>query len=378
MDKPRDTRDNRTVFVSVIKSKTNAETMQCPASKACLLLVAAGGALALVEEAAHAHHSFATHYDASKAEQITGVVTRWDFRSPHSFIYMDVAAPDGGVTPYEVELHSVPVLTRMGYSASVFKPGDRITVNAWPNRSPTNPLVFGIGVITADGVSLGQFPPIRDVESAFLTAPGAQRVQGRWRVPQPPEPTSFERPMSLTPAGLAAVASYDSQRSPANVCEPYNVPVAFLVPYQFDIRIDNREAVIRQEAYNVTRRIPLGPDWARVEPTGVFGKARARIEGNELVIESGSYPASGWGLAAAVDENGLGADIPSSAQKTVIERFSVSDDGLTLTVRYTVDDPVYLTMPYTGTATLDRVADDSPIYEFECEVDSAERFSRDP
>lgn len=266
----------------------------------------------------------------------------------------------------------------MGFSKDTFKPGDRITVNAWPNRSPTNPLVFGIGVITADGRSLGEFPPIRDVRSAYLRAAGVERIQGRWVVPRPGEPASFERPMSLTAAGLEAVERYDPQQSPANDCEPYNVPAAFLTPYQFDIRLGEREAIIRHEAYDITRRIPLGPVAAEVEPSGVFGVARGRIEGDALVIESRGYPASGWGLATAVDENGLGADIPSSEQKTVIERFSVSDDGLSLTVRYEVADPVYLAAPFSGSATLDRVSDDSPLYDFECELDSAARFSRDP
>jgi hypothetical protein len=348
--------------------------MKTTGSKAHLSIVIVGASFMLAN-AAQAHHSFATHYDASKSTQINGVVTRWDFRSPHSFIFMNVPKDGGGVTPYEVELHSLPVLTRMGYSSNTFKPGDRITVNAWPNRSPTNPLVFGIGVITAGGASLGEFPPIRNVKSAFLAASGARRVQGRWQVPQPGEPASFERPMSLTSTGLAAVASYDPQKSPANDCEPYNVPGTFLTPYLFDIRIGEREAVIRHEAYNIIRRVPLGADAAQVEPSGVFGKARAHIEGNELVVESSGYPASAWGLALAVDENGLGADIPSSTQKSVVERFSVSDDGLTLNLRYTVTDPVYLTKPYTGTAKLDRVADDAPIYDFKCELDSAARFS---
>jgi len=110
----------------------------------------------------------------------------------------------------------------------------------------------------------------------------------------------------------------------------------------------------------------------------VTGSLGAGGMGEVYRAKSSGYPPSAWGLALAVDVNGLGADIPSSEQKTLVERFSVSDDGLTLTVRYTVSDPVYLTAPYTGTATLDRVADDAPIYEFKCELDSAARFSRDP
>jgi hypothetical protein len=325
-----------------------------------------------------AHHSFATHYDATKSTQLSGKVARFDFRSPHSFLFVDVESASGEVTQYEVELHSVPVLTRMGFSKDTFRPGDHITVNAWPNRSPDNPLVFGIGVVTSEGVALGEFPPIESVRSAYLTATGANRIQGRWQVPQPAEPESYERPMSLTAAGLAAVENYDPQDSPANECEPYNIPAAFLTPYLFDIRLSDSEATIHHEAYGITRRIPLGPDAAQVESSGVFGVARGRLEGNELVIESSRFPPSAWGLATAVDENGLGADIPSSQQKTVTERFSVSDDGLTLTVRYVVEDPVYLTGPFSGSAALDRVSDDAPMYEFACELDSAARFSRDP
>jgi hypothetical protein len=74
----------------------------------------------------------------------------------------------------------------------------------------------------------------------------------------------------------------------------------------------------------------------------------------------------------------VGTDIPSSAQKTLAERFSVSDDGQTLTVLYTVEDPVYLTEPYSSSAELKRVADDEPMYIYNCELDSAQRFSRDP
>jgi len=327
---------------------------------------------------AQAHHSFATHYDASRSMQLTGVVAKFDFRSPHSFIFVDAENDSGELTRWEVELHSVPVLTRMGYSAGTFKPGDRITVNAWPNRSPDNPLVFGIGVITQDGIPLGEFPPILNVKSAFLSAAGVERVQGRWQVPQPGEPTSFERPMSLTAQGLAAVQSYDPQKSPANYCEPYNVPAIFHVPYLYDIRLNEREAIIHHEAYGITRRVPFGPTAAQVEPTGVFGAARARIDGDELVIESSGFLPSAWGLATAVDENGLGADIPSSDEKTIVERYSVSADGLTLSVRYSIEDAQYLARAFTSSASLDRVSDDAPMYEFKCELDSAARFSRDP
>jgi hypothetical protein len=224
---------------------------------------------------------------------------------------------------------------------------------------------------------LGEFPPTPAVESAYLAASGVERLQGRWRVPI--ENIDYEKsPLPLTPAGLAAVRNYDPKQSPANFCEPDNVPATYHSPYQFEIRLGDGEAVIHHEMYNVTRTIPLDSRPQKVEATGVFGKARARIEGDELVIESSGFPASGWGLGTASDELGVGKDIPSSAQKKVLERISVSEDGQTLIVNYTLEDPVYLTRPFTNTAMLDRVADDEPQYVYDCELDSAERFSRDP
>ena len=36
-----------------------------------------------------AHHSFITHYDASRSMQLQGTVVDFSFRSPHSFLYID-------------------------------------------------------------------------------------------------------------------------------------------------------------------------------------------------------------------------------------------------------------------------------------------------
>jgi len=73
---------------------------------------------------------------------------------------------------------------------------------------------------------------------------------------------------------------------------------------------------------------------------------------------------------------GGGADVPSSEQKTIVERYSVSDDGRTLTVTYVVEDAANLIEPYSDSVELCRVADDTPMYLDECDFDSASRFSR--
>jgi hypothetical protein len=70
--------------------------------------------------------------------------------------------------------------------------------------------------------------------------------------------------------------------------------------------------------------------------------------------------------------------MPSSARKNLIERFSVSADGNTLTYAYTITDPIYLTDPYSDSIDLSRVAEDTPLYEYNCELEAAAMFSRTP
>jgi len=333
--------------------------------------------LALLPLATFAHHSFITHYDPSRSMQLQGSVADFSFGSPHSFLYVDAENESGETVRWEIEMASIPLLRRSGFRADTFKPGDQVTVNVWPNRVENNPLVWSLGVITADGTALGDFPPTPTVESVYLTASGAERLQGRWRAPV----FQFENtqsPLPLTPAGVDAVRNYDPQESPANFCEPNNVPATWHNPYQFEILIGDGEAVVRHELYSVTRTVPLDAAPQRTEPSGAFGSASARIEGDELVIVITVFPGSGWGLGTASDHLGVGTDIPSSEEKRLMERFSVSEDGQTLTVQYLLEDPVYLTQPYAGTAVLDRVADDEPLHPYNCELDRAERFSRDP
>jgi hypothetical protein len=346
--------------------------------RGALILVFCGALSWLCPAPLFAHHSFATHYDSTRPMELVGTVVDFSMRSPHSFLYLEVESNRGELITWEIEMASVPLLRRQGFSAETFKLGDQVVVNVWLNRVENNRLVWGRGFVTAEGEALGAFPPTSRVESVHLAASRAERLQGRWRGLPVPMFDGNGSPLPLNPAGLAAVRTYDPQTSPANTCEANNVPATYHAPYQIEIRIEGSEAAIDHELYNVTRTVHLDSEPQPAEPTGLFGLATGRIDGDELVIESAGFPASGWGLGTAADALGIGTDIPSSEQKELLERFSVSDDGQTLTVSYTLEDPAYLTQPYVGTATLNRVADDEPLHPYECEMDSAERFSRDP
>ncbi|MGD8340337.1 MAG: hypothetical protein PVH89_06110, partial [Gammaproteobacteria bacterium] len=146
--------------------------------------------------------------------------------------------------------------------------------------------------------------------------------------------------------------------------------------YFVDIRFQEDHVVIYNEAYDVSRSVPLGDEFAPADPNGQWGNVRGRIEGDELIVESRDYPPSRWGLGAATQINGGGADVPSSAEKRVTERFSTSADGLTLQYEYDLFDPTYMSREHTARIEMRRVADSAPMYEYDCNVESARQFSR--
>src|SRR5678810_1434866 len=53
----------------------------------------------LASTAVFAHHGTNASYDATKAVTLTGVVTRFTFRNPHSFVEFDVKNEQGEMVP---------------------------------------------------------------------------------------------------------------------------------------------------------------------------------------------------------------------------------------------------------------------------------------
>lgn len=90
------------------------------------------GAIALgVVSPALSHHSHAM-YDHSKEVSVTGTVTKYVFRNPHVFLYIDVKSENGEVVNYWIEMSNIPNMIRRGIGQATFKPGDEVTVKVHP------------------------------------------------------------------------------------------------------------------------------------------------------------------------------------------------------------------------------------------------------
>jgi hypothetical protein len=336
--------------------------------------------------AALAHHSVVANYDTSRQIEIVGEVVEWQFRNPHSLIVVNGnAVVDGvpiGETPerWEIEVAGAAALrSAAGIEADSIRVGDRLRVRAWPHRNASLRRANSIAaastpLLTENGVPIGSAQVASEPTPA--DGVGAQRLAGLWSPPS--QRPGARSPLALTDAGRAAWDAYDQKLSPATTCETMSIPDIFTAPrYVVTIEIDESRAVVSNQLYNVVRTAGLDGTARTADPDGRFGTISGRIEGDALVLESRDYPASAWGLGSATQLMGAGADVPASAQKTVVERFTVSEDGLTLTYAFTVDDPVYLTEPFSHSFEMARLPDDTLIYPYDCDVEAAAQFSRD-
>ncbi len=83
-----------------------------------------------------AHHASAPFYDSAKSVEANGVVTRFVFRNPHSFLYVDAEDDNGEMIAWEIEMGAAVMMSRRGWTPDTIKVGDRIKVVGQPSRAP--------------------------------------------------------------------------------------------------------------------------------------------------------------------------------------------------------------------------------------------------
>jgi hypothetical protein len=111
--------------------------------RALLWTAAAGLAVTVLVTSvpAVAHHASAPFYDPEKRVEAVGTVTKFVFRNPHSFVYVDGPNAEGQMVAWEVEMGTALSMTRRGWTAETIKVGDAIKVVGQPSRAPGT---FGI------------------------------------------------------------------------------------------------------------------------------------------------------------------------------------------------------------------------------------------
>lgn len=221
----------------------------------------------------------------------------------------------------------------------------------------TPPVVRGINgsweryPVRGDGFGSGVEPKIAVKAPAPVPEPPLkQPYLDEWRATQ-------KRNQELTQKGLPPFST-------GMACIPEGMPGMMAVTFPMEILETPGQVTIIQEAYNQIRRIllgatPLAPEDA--EPR-FAGHSTGRWEKDTLVVQT-----------VGVKETVRFRDTPHSAKMRITERMRLLNDEI-LENQVTVEDPDFLTRPWTWTWTYKRW----PGYEIQEYVCEDNRYFEDP
>jgi len=217
-----------------------------------------------------------------------------------------------------------------------------------------------LALTPADAVPTGVRPRSPSVFGVWAAA--RRREGGAGIAPGP----ASEPPLSLplTTKGLEAARKFDTRENPRNQCVPPVSPESLGPPYLHSLERAGENILLRNEYMEVDRLVHMD---GRAPPSGertLQGYSVGRWEGDSLVVETTRFADNAWGTARG---------IPSGEQKRVVEHFRLTDDGETLTIDFTIEDPEYLLEPFSGSEQW-RYAPQLALVPNKCDIEAAQRY----
>lgn len=113
-----------------------------------LLIMLATIGLLSTSVPAQAHHAFSAEFDSAQPVDVRGTVTRFELVNPHSWLYVDAAAPDGTVTHWGFEFGAPYSLKEKGIFKSTLKPGTEVSIKGFRAKSGKD---FGYAAVVTLG-----------------------------------------------------------------------------------------------------------------------------------------------------------------------------------------------------------------------------------
>ena len=321
---------------------------------------------------ADAHHSPAA-FDTRKTTTVTGVVTKYEWANPHVYVTLQ-STIDGKTVEWEVECPPPSMMNRMGWNRDTLRIGETLSIKGSPGRESNSKGLLAATIQRADSVLLDA-STLGKQFMASVDAPKfvAKNLSGTW-LAQPNMALiaqyGFPTASQLTAEGAQMLKSFDEPTmSPAVNCIPSAAPISMLMPDMKQVSLNEGAITIRGEFDGGQRTIHLDSS-GRAMPLQPIsshqGYSVGKWEGGTLVVESTHFAYHGLG-------NGLG--VPSGTKKRLVERFTPSADGTSLSYRFELHDPQYLKASKTGEIKWMFRPDLKFAFE-PCDLDNARRFTR--
>jgi len=334
--------------------------------KPATLLAVLAGVLSVT--AAHAHHSFAPHFDIKKPVSISGTITEFEARNPHSYLHVRAVDENGRTQEYVCESHGFTQLSRNGITPAILKVGTQVRIEGSRSRNDPHRCFF-TDVYFPDGRALNVNGP-KGAETPAAPRTARTDIIGTWLLaPRPGRGTSDPQPMMtfLTPAGKAAVDKYDPFKDdPAFRCDPVAIRRVWGAPgTPLSITREKDRVILRHEWMDVQRIVHLDQrEHPKNGPRSSLGHSIGHFEGDTLVIETANYSAGVLNQYVEVPGQPT-RGLLHSAALTSTERVHLDKERQQLVVEITLRDPEFFTRDFEPW-TLEYRPSDLRIEPFNC------------
>jgi hypothetical protein len=337
-------------------------------------------ATALAASPARAHHSPAA-YDLQQSVLVDGVVTRVQWSNPHVYLYLETEAADGTSVVWQIEVDAPSNLERHGWYRDSLLPGDEGRVRMYPGRDDDKKIAKLYRFRKADGTHLSWFDPAF-LDADAQTGQTTDTLAGIW-APDPLDPGSAvgrlqeqliiasygqRADLPLTEKGIEALASFSDDLSPTVECIPRTAPsITMYTSGLHSIEFRDEIVLLRENWFGTERTVHMDVDSHNGAPYSIQGHSIGQFEGDVLVVDSARF---------SEHREGLFNKLPSGRDKHLIERFELNADRQSLTYRWEVMDPEYLTAPISGENRWS-YRPDAEFSIVECSLESARQFLAD-
>ncbi len=319
-------------------------------------------AVLFLAQPSYAHHSD-TGLNLDEVVLIRGKITEFSWRNPHVYFKVDAYESTDKTGIWEFQMASTPPLSRAGWGPNSLVPGDEVVVRGHP---------------AIDGRRYGLLESLEKDGKVMSTSVAAAReaavaesLEGIWRGDRSTigDFTLFFDRIVPNEKGAAAQGSFNalSDDNPMASClgRPTPSTLASAGGYLSEIEYDGDIIYLRNEIFDVERTVYMDgrPHPENGERT-LHGHSIGWWEGDTLVVDAVNFSDH-----RSPYQNG----IPSGAQKHVVEKYRLSEDGHRIIVDLMLEDPEFIAEPLI--TTMEWIySPDAQMVAWNCDEESTKTF----
>jgi len=319
---------------------------------------------------AWSHHSDAG-LDMEAITTVEGTVTGYYFRNPHVYFTIDAENEAGEIVEWSMQMGSAVVSTRRGWSRDSLAAGDRVTVGL---HAAIDGRPYGlVEHVDKEGGVISNAPYYEPEVTVAATS-----LEGRWMANSSElvsYPGGFDgffiANLELTEKARIARETFDplGADNPESTCLGRPSPAMLVSSNLYPIEIEYHEAdetiMIHAQYWDEVRTVYMdGRGHPDASERTHSGHSIGHWEDGTLVVDTANF---------SDHRSPYQIGVPSGAQKHVVERYQLIENGTRIAVEFTLSDPEYIVAPLMHSREL--IYSPHLTFEsFDCDPNAASRF----